>query len=112
VTCLVVQGNVGLLSATRPDNGVVITFRITDNGAAGPDLVEANFGLGCPNPVGFPFVNLGLTSGDYVVVDAPPLPTTLEQCMNTGWMPYGIFKTQGDCVSFVATGSKNPPAAP
>jgi hypothetical protein len=112
VTCLVVQGNVALLSATRPDNGVVVTFRITDKGATGTDVVEGNFGLGCPNPAGFTFFNLGLTSGDYVVVDAPPQPTALGQCMETRWVSYGIFKTQGDCVSFVATGGKNPPAAP
>jgi hypothetical protein len=29
--------------------------------------------------------------------------------MNGGWQTYGIFKKQGDCVSFVATGGKNPP---
>jgi hypothetical protein len=27
-----------------------------------------------------------------------------------GWRTYGVFKNQGDCVSFVATGGKNPPA--
>jgi hypothetical protein len=36
-------------------------------------------------------------------------PTTKDQCKNGGWQSYGIFKNQGDCVSFVATGGKNPP---
>ena len=50
-----------------------------------------------------------------VVVEAPPpppTPTTREQCMNGGWRTYGVFKNQGDCVSFVATKGKNPPAGP
>jgi hypothetical protein len=38
------------------------------------------------------------------------LPTTADQCKNGGWQSYGVFKNQGDCVSFVATGGKNPPA--
>jgi hypothetical protein len=40
------------------------------------------------------------------------LPTTKEECKNGGWRDFGVFKNQGDCVSFVATGGKNPPAAP
>ena len=48
--------------------------------------------------------------GDIVVIDAPPLPTTKAQCKNGGWRNFGVFKDQGDCVSFVATGGKNPPA--
>jgi hypothetical protein len=51
-----------------------------------------------------------VTAGDIVVVDAPPLPTSKEQCKKGGWQTFGIFKNQGDCVSFVATGGKNPPA--
>jgi hypothetical protein len=31
-------------------------------------------------------------------------------CMNGGWKTFGVFKNQGDCVSFVATGGKNQPA--
>jgi hypothetical protein len=34
--------------------------------------------------------------------------TGKEQCKDGGWQSFG-FKTQGDCVSFVATGGKNPP---
>lgn len=42
--------------------------------------------------------------------DSSTLPTTADQCKNGGWQSYGVFKNQGDCVSFVATGGKNPPA--
>ena len=43
------------------------------------------------------------------------LPTSKEQCKKDGWRNYykgttRRFKNQGDCVSFVATGGKNPPA--
>jgi hypothetical protein len=36
-------------------------------------------------------------------------PTSLDQCKNGGWKNHGVFKNQGDCVSYVATGGKNPP---
>jgi Tol biopolymer transport system component len=35
--------------------------------------------------------------------------TTKDQCKNGGWRSYPGFENQGDCVSFVATGGKNPP---
>jgi hypothetical protein len=35
--------------------------------------------------------------------------TSKEQCRDGGWQSFG-FKNQGDCVSFVATGGKNPPS--
>jgi hypothetical protein len=43
------------------------------------------------------------------VTDSRPLPTSLDQCKSGGWRQYGVFKNQGDCVSFVVTGGKNPP---
>jgi hypothetical protein len=45
------------------------------------------------------------------VCDAPPVPTSTAQCKNDGWMVFGVFKNQGDCVSFVMTNGKNPPGA-
>ena len=37
-------------------------------------------------------------------------PTSADECKNGGWEAFGIFKNQGDCVSYVATGAKNQPA--
>jgi hypothetical protein len=37
--------------------------------------------------------------------------TSKDQCQKSGWQSFG-FKNQGDCVSFVATGGKNPPSGP
>jgi hypothetical protein len=51
-----------------------------------------------------------ITDIDFVVTDAQPLPTSQEQCTTGGWRTFGVFKNQGDCVSFVATGGKKRPA--
>ena len=40
----------------------------------------------------------------------PALPSTKDNCKSGGWPDFGVFKNQGDCVSFVATGGKNQPA--
>jgi hypothetical protein len=42
----------------------------------------------------------------------PNLPTSVEQCKDGMWQQYGVFKNQGDCVSYVQTGGKNPPDGP
>jgi hypothetical protein len=58
-----------------------------------------------------PFSELWVNdSGNIVVVDAPALPNSKDQCKNGGWKRYGVFKNQGDCVSFVTTKGKNRPA--
>jgi len=36
--------------------------------------------------------------------------TTTDQCKNGNWQTYGVFKSQRDCVSFVAADGTNPPA--
>ncbi|MDA1004379.1 MAG: hypothetical protein O3B31_13710 [Chloroflexi bacterium] len=46
--------------------------------------------------------------GSFLVTSS--LPTSKDQCKNGGWTAFGRFKNQGDCVSFVATKGKNPPA--
>lgn len=33
-----------------------------------------------------------------------------ETCKKGGWQSYGVFKNQGDCVSYFATDGRNPPA--
>ena len=45
----------------------------------------------------------------FTVTVAAALPTSTDQCKNGGWQNFAGFKNQGDCVSFVATGGKNPP---
>jgi hypothetical protein len=45
----------------------------------------------------------------YLTTRAQILPTTKEDCKQDGWQYYGVFKNQGDCVSFVATSGANAP---
>jgi outer membrane protein assembly factor BamB len=44
------------------------------------------------------------------VGEASTLPTSRLACLNGGWKSYGVFKNQGDCVSYVSTRGRNPPA--
>src|SRR5215210_4785289 len=103
VTCLSVSGNVALLLTGSTSFGAV-AVRVTDNGTS--DRLEAfptSFapGGGCPTPLAsyadFPF------TGDLVVVDAPPSPTSKDECKNGGWARFG-FKNPGQCVAFLQRG--------
>jgi hypothetical protein len=104
VTCLEVTGNVALLTVQDSAFGPV-GVRITDAGATG-DTLEALTGAGCPTPLSS-YLTFDFT-GDLVVVDAARLPISKDQCKRGGWQSFGVFKNQGDCVSFVATKGKNP----
>jgi hypothetical protein len=94
-------------------NGDTVQFAIQMGPKAGPPLpgptscstFPGNFPTGM---YAFPTINNEM--GDLVVVDtSPALPTSKDQCKNGGWRTFGVFKNQGDCVSFVATKGKNPP---
>jgi hypothetical protein len=52
-----------------------------------------------------------ITFNGQLQVPAAATPTSKDQCKNGGWKTFTdpAFKNQGDCVSFVATGGKNPP---
>jgi hypothetical protein len=109
VTCLAVSGNTATLNIQDQQGGFgIVTVQVSDNQ---PDTFDAvpigRTPTDCsplaPSGLGGPY------SGDIVIVDAPPLPTSKDQCKDGGWQTYGVFKNQGDCVSFVVTGGKNPP---
>jgi hypothetical protein len=64
-------------------------------------------------PSNFTVLAIATTQGKpYILSRGPTLPTSKDQCKNGGWRNFPGFKNQGDCVSFVATGGKNPPARP
>jgi hypothetical protein len=106
------------------------TFALTSSIAVQPgDLLglwSAGANCGVPSGVGVlpfdsvstpPAVGATLTppfaSSGHLNISAvlsPALPTTKDECKDGGWQSFGVFKNQGDCVSFVATGGKNPPA--
>ncbi len=55
----------------------------------------------------FDNVNIGGTVYDF---EPAVMPVSKDDCKKGGWEIFGIFKNQGDCVSFVATGGRNKPA--
>jgi hypothetical protein len=133
VTCLAVEGNaavIGIASSVGggPGNATVVVHDAAGTQADPQDVigfftVGGPTGPTCPAPSSLPplfpccdnfwgsqFLGfLGAEGTEITVRDAPRLPTTKPECKNGGWKTYGIFKNQGDCVSFVATGGKNPP---
>jgi hypothetical protein len=128
VTCLAVSGNTavigfaGTLFFFGEISPVAGLIRVVDGGGSGSgqDTLEGPLAQNegppanpAPNCSAFPgggFVYSDFPAGDIVVTDAPATPTSKDQCKNGGWRNYGIFKNQGDCVSFVPTKGKNPPA--
>ena len=49
---------------------------------------------------------------DAFVTKIATLPTSTDECKNGGWKTFGVFKNQGDCVSFVASQGKKPSSLP
>jgi hypothetical protein len=114
ITCLAVNGNaatVGLADLVFPD--LAGYTQVVDGGPGGVDqlgTVGSGPATDCPKPP-ISFVStFNIVSGDLVVVDAQPSPTSKDQCENGGWRNFPGFKNQGNCVSFVATGGRNPPS--
>ena len=109
VTCLDVSGNRATIGFQFPGFGTVGV--VEDNDGAGQDR-SGLLAVGPPAPSVCPAEpSLALSpifGGDITVHDAVPFPTSKEQCKNGAWQQFG-FRSQGDCVSFVATGGKNPP---
>jgi hypothetical protein len=104
VTCLTVTGNRAVVGGEFAGFGYL--FVLVDNAATGtPD----RFGSGDPgqdSPTSCPAnpaVALDpIESGDLVVHDARPFPTSKDQCKNGGWRNFGTrFKNQGQCIAFV-----------
>lgn len=117
VTADVTRNNNGVdtsAEGTIPD-GTTIAFA-TDFGTlsaptAGTTAGKASVTLSSSVP-GTANVSAALDSqtvSTTVTFTMPPRPTTTGQCMKGGWQSYGVFKNQGDCVSWVATHGKNPP---
>jgi hypothetical protein len=113
VTCLAVRGNTAIINILDARIGVV-TIQVEDGQPdtfdAGPTGAATGRAPTDCSPLEVPFVGERMVLGDIVVIDAQPVPTTKDQCKNGGWRNFPGFKSQGDCVSFVATKGKNPPA--
>jgi hypothetical protein len=47
---------------------------------------------------------------DVFLTKIATLPRSKDECRHGGWKTFGVFKNQGDCVSFVASVGKTPPS--
>jgi DNA-binding beta-propeller fold protein YncE len=93
--------------AVSPDGKSVY---VTDT--AGDKVFQYDVGAGgalSPKTPGA--VAAGIHPVAVAVSPLPRVPTSKDQCKDGGWRDYPGFKNQGDCVSFVATGGRNPPGA-
>jgi hypothetical protein len=120
VTCLNVTGGTAIVGTF--EGGVTTFFYVgatvgvgaavgfgSFEAASAPTACEIGFFGGLPFSQAFE--PRAMTSSGIVIHDAPPLPTSKDQCAKDGWRNFGTsFKTQGDCVSFVATRGKHQPA--
>lgn len=106
---LVLNGNTVTVSYTVADDaGGTVTKSLVSNVNSGADT----FSL--PDD-GITSVTIGLTTPsalyDFFIDDVKftAFPITTAECKSGGWEAYGVFKNQGDCVSYVATQGKNDP---
>jgi hypothetical protein len=112
VTCLAVDGNRAVIGIENGPGSLTAgegtLIEVTDN----PDALFFRLWFEPPStcltaPSGY--TPTPVSSGDIRITDAQPLPTSKDQCKNGHWRDFGVFKNQGDCVSFVATKGKKPP---
>lgn len=45
----------------------------------------------------------------FVTTRTQVLPETKDDCKDGGWEGFGVFKNQGDCVSYIASDGRNAP---
>jgi hypothetical protein len=108
LTCLAVAGHTATIGIDIVDpswpapTARFVVAAVEDNGGTNQDglgaLGEDAAPTVCPPP------STGLQparTGDVVVTDAQPLPTSKGQCKHGGWRNYPQFKNQGQCVRFV-----------
>ncbi len=110
VTCLAVSGNSAVInyeSGGQVFSGQIVTVEVVDDS---PDaLLAGTRPLGraatdcSPVPPEQTFYR-PVISGDITVTDAPPLPSSKDQCRNDGWKQFG-FPNLGRCIAFVSYGS-------
>jgi hypothetical protein len=107
------------LSGFPPDTPFTGTVRFPEGGGVGPAELTTDaagsytIGFGSEEPGTFTVTvewSGGTLQQSLSVNCEQQLPTRKEDCKNGGWKRYGVFRNQGDCVSYVATGGKNPPS--
>ena len=120
VTCLAVStvtqpgggADVSAVISFVAEDGSVWKFQLTRTPSAGVNTFSIGRADGPPTDCSREGNTLVGDGSTYTVVDAQASPTSTGQCKNGGWSSFGVFRNQGDCVSFVATKGKNPPSGP
>jgi hypothetical protein len=85
-----------------------VVAKLVDGGGPGSglDRFDAFLSTGSSTNCGFGALHENpVVGGDVVVVDAPPLPTSKDQCKDRGSSTFG-FKNQGQCVASAQRGPK------
>jgi hypothetical protein len=116
------QGAPGACVRALPRNGG--GFRIdAGNGPIDPDPIGGR--VDAPNPAhSYQYLIAGKgtsatmtfalsdrpTSDNYGQFKIETRQATKDDCRDSGWTRFGVFKNQGDCVSFMATSEKNQPS--
>jgi hypothetical protein len=106
-TCLAIRpggGQVADEAAINMRNTLIgnrVLVRIT-GGTSGPRVIGL-LSSGSPTDCSFvpPVSAAEVIEGGISIVDAPPLPTSKEQCKKDGWRVFGIFRNQGQCLASV-----------
>ena len=96
-----------------PGGTAVVTYSASATDIAGPVTISFSPASGSTFAVGTTTVTATATdasglqsSCSFTVTVAPLLPTTAEECRNGGWTTFGIFKNQGECISFATSRGK------
>jgi hypothetical protein len=106
-TCFAIRSGGGQVADEAAINfrntltGARVVVRI-GGGTAGPRTIGLSLAASASD-CGFvpPVSGAEVIEGDITIVDAPPLPTSKEQCKNGGWRTFGVFRNQGACIKSV-----------
>ena len=100
-------------------NGAIVRYEAVIKPTTGGSFGDE--GISYLNVIGFTATDPFLTEAEATIavigegftsdlLFAPPLlPDAKEQCKDEGFLIFGVFENQGDCVSFVSTDGKNEP---
>jgi hypothetical protein len=114
-TCLAIRPGGGQVADEAAINfrntltGGRVVARIT-GGTSGSRIIGLS-GASSPADCDFvpPVSAAELIEGGISIVDAPALPSSKEQCKQGGWRAFGVFRNQGDCITFVSGAGKPAP---
>ena len=92
----------------------VLRFPLNAAGVAAFNAARGGFfslgGSSNAAPGGYIYGFSGPPAGGVQQLSVTCAPLSKAECKDGGWQSFGVFRNQGDCVSYVATGGRNGPA--